>query len=316
MIFKIKTIKALIFLILFSFYFISGFYIKQNLLKYSSLNCMLNEKIKTSLEYSPYIESSDYIDSKMSYDSELYKCLGVENYIAIGENHRAMKKSLSKYSYKLIRFSKLNDDKFISYWNVSYLPESTVSLVQIFSSFSNIPITYFDLLDKEGYVSTFSWRVFFNTLIKVIQTGNLYLPHAVILGSSEYHFKKLQNDQIVSYQLYYQKDKLNLINSLDKGTLRNRKLTYDLLEYIDASKPSFYDLDEWNNLITKRIDIRNVPGMGQFDIDGLAELSTERNFNSILVPSAILLIITFVLSTFISRVLFYDLGDLNNIPLF
>ena len=307
---------ALILLILYNFYFISGFYIKQNLQKYSSLNCMFNEKIKESFEYSPYLESPEYIDSKMSYESELFKCLGVENYITIGENHRAMKKSLSKYSYKLIRFSKLNDDKFISYWNVSYLPETTVSLVQIFSSFSNIPIIYFDLLDKEGYVSTFSWRALFKTLIKVIQTGNLCLPHAVILGSSEYHFKKLQNDQIVSYQLYYQKDKLNLINSLDKGTLRNRKLTYDLLEYIDASKPSFYDLDEWNNLITKRIDVRNIPGMGQFDIDGLGELSPDRNFNSIIVPSATLLVITFVLSSFISRVLFYDLGDLNNIPLF
>ena len=65
------------------------------------------------------------------------------------------------------------------------------------------------------------------------------------------------------------KEKINLVRSVDSGVLKNRKLATDLLQFLDARKPNTVSLDDWNDLLISRINTKSIPGMGQFDIDGL-----------------------------------------------
>lgn len=115
-----------------------------------------------------------------------------------------------------------------------------------------------------------------------METGELLLPHAVIVGSSEMTFKRQNTSEEGSDSLVLvaQKDSLKLIKSLDAGYLKNRKLTTDLLEFCDKTRPSSFEFEKWNDMITKRIDVRKVPGMGQFDIDGL-DGTNEENIKSV-----------------------------------
>jgi hypothetical protein len=65
------------------------------------------------------------------------------------------------------------------------------------------------------------------------------------------------------------KEKINLVRSIDAGLLKNRKLATDLLQFLDSRKPSTVSLNDWNDVLVERVPTRGVPGMGQFDIDGL-----------------------------------------------
>ena len=167
--------------------------------------------------------------------------------------------------------------------------------------------------------ASFSWAALGKTLLRLLDTGELVLPHAVILGSSEMTFKMHDfNDSII---LTSQKDKLNLIKSLDAGYLKNRKLTLDLLEFCDKIRPSScYEFDEWNDVIFNRIDTRKVPGMGQFDIDGL-EGTNQENIktvsNTFLKISLPLALITVLFSCYLwNQILFSsDIGAATMQPL-
>lgn len=65
------------------------------------------------------------------------------------------------------------------------------------------------------------------------------------------------------------KEQLRLVRSIDAGVLKNRKLALDLLEFLDARKPSTVGLSDWNDILTSRLPTGNIPGMRQLDIDGL-----------------------------------------------
>ena len=61
-----------------------------------------------------------------------------------------------------------------------------------------------------------------------------------------------------------------------RGSLKNRKLATDLLEFLDARRPVSVGISQWNNLVVTRVNTRSVPGMVQFDVDGLeGERQTE-----------------------------------------
>jgi hypothetical protein len=150
-----------------------------------------------------------------------------------------------------------------------------VGLVKVFSSLPGVRVRYFDILNKEGVRSSFSWASLLKTALRLVSTGELLLPQAVIVGSSEYTFAYTSPSSVTPFVLIKQKDSLNLALSLRRGALKNRKLTLDLLEFADAWRPPFVGFDEWNKVVADRLDTKAVPGMGQFEVDGLGGSQQE-----------------------------------------
>ena len=76
------------------------------------------------------------------------------------------------------------------------------------------------------------------------------------------------------------KEKINLVRSVRTNNLKNRILATHLLEFFDARKPRFIGINEWNNILLDRLEgIMKIPGMRQFDIDGLTISNSNSNGN-------------------------------------
>ena len=64
---------------------------------------------------------------------------------------------------------------------------------------------------------------------------------------------------------------IDLIRRVNDGSVRNRRICRDLLEFLDVRKPPATSLEAWDDRITDCVRWSEVPGMGMFDVDGLEE---------------------------------------------
>ena len=184
--------------------------------------------------------------------------------------------SLADARFSVLRVAPLSESRVEVAWNLSFVAENTAGLVSSLGSLPGVRLRYFDILDKERLRSVFSWGALGRTIGRLLLTGELALPQAVILGTSEMTFALRTNaSDETPFVLVGQKDSLKLVRSLDRGYLKNRKLTFDLLEFVDASRPPFVSFEDWNDIIVRRLNTRSVPGMGQFDVDGIEGTQSE-----------------------------------------
>lgn len=281
----------------------------------------LVSQVKRALYDSPFMEARSLVEDDVIYSSPLLSFEGFRDYVELSEGwNKQLMPSLYCSKFCVMKVAALNEKSVIVNWNVTFVSENTAAIVAVFNVVPFVRIRYFDILNRERIRSSFSWEALGKTLLRLLETGELLLPHAVIVGSSEMTFKKQNIKSEDSISLVAQKDSLNLIKSLDAGYLKNRKLTLDLLEFCDKMRPSYMDFDKWNDVMTERIDTRKVPGMGQFDIDGL-EGTNEENIqtvsNTFLKLSLPLGLITVIFSGYLwNQILFSsDIGAANMQPL-
>jgi len=181
---------------------------------------------------------------------------------------RANNNDMYGASYCTTRVASLSPTRCTVNFNASFIPDSISSLAWTAKNIPVFKLILFDLCDRERARSSFSWEKFKQFLARIATKGEFYLPQAVIQGQLELTFDfDVASDTLV---LVSQKEKLNLIRSLDTGILKNRALATHLLEYSLARRPSSVDLYEWDGMVTYRLQLyKRVPGMGQFDVDGL-----------------------------------------------
>ena len=196
---------------------------------------------------------------------------------------------LSEATFGLTAVTTVQPNVVSATWNVTFTSDALTTLVW-WCRFFGATVEYFNVLDKERVRSTFSWRAFRIFLDRLLYMGVARLPHAVIMGKTELVFDEVDTAAVPHidgaapkrYRLVSSKETLNLVRLIDLEVLKNRKLATDLLEFLDARRPPSIGLNEWNDLLTRRINTRSVPGMGQFDVDGLeseqqSELLTVAN---------------------------------------
>ena len=220
---------------------------------------------------SPFIASRIFVDDGVRYSCDLFSCQGADKYVELQRRwYESTVPSLANARFSVLRVSPLDATRVVVGWNLSFVSESTAGLVSSLGQIPGVRVRFFDILDKERVRSAFSWRSLGRTFGRLLVTGELLLPQAVIVGTSELTFSLHSNQSDVApFALVEQRDKLNLVRSLDQGVLKNRKLTLDLIEFIDASRPPFFSFEEWEDIMVRRLDTRSVPGMGQFDVDGI-----------------------------------------------
>ena len=248
---------------------------------------------------SPFIESRIFVDDNVRYSCDLYSCQGANNYVELHRQwYESLLPSLSNARFSVLRVSPLDATRVVVGWNLTFVSESTSGLVSSLGQIPGVRVRFFDILDKERLRSAYSWRSLGRTFGRLLLTGELVLPHAVIVGTSELTFSvNLNQTGVTPFALVAQKDSLNLVRSLDQGILKNRKLTLDLLEFVDASRPPFSSFEEWDDIMVRRLDTRSVPGMGQFDVDGVEgtqEETVERVVSNLLrlaIPIALALLL-------------------------
>lgn len=230
---------------------------------------------------SPYLSqaASDrmVIRPNITYRSDLLMFAGVAEYAAQERDFtRSVLPSLgadAKYAIERV-YSEVPLVVSV-FWNVTFIPDSVQGLV-FFSRLVGLQCQFFNLLDREGFTSSFSWKQLFGFLMLAFSTGVLRLPQAVIKGQSTLEFTRstVSTDK-ENYVLVGQKESLNLVQSLLQARLKNRVLTTHLLQFLSSRRPESISFEEWEDIIYNALPYRNVPGMRQFEIDGLEQQQTD-----------------------------------------
>ena len=254
---------------------------------------------------SPFISPDDVagvfgICKNITFTTDLIKGEGVHEYKAMAQTwSEACITELSEATTSINNVATIRQNVVSVQWNVTFVPDVVMSIVWLSRRLPGTKIQFFNILDKERFVSSFSWASVRTFLERILYTGVVLLPHAVIVGKTELSFRETTGDIpspgtiIVSdnapelnlpitavtnrppprWMLTSSKEKINLVRSVDAGLLKNRKLATDLLQFLDSRKPSTVALSDWNDLLVDRIKTSSIPGMGQFDIDGLGGMS-------------------------------------------
>lgn len=257
-----------------------------------------------------------HICENVEFTTDLVKGRGGEEYKAMAQSwSEACATELSEASSFVTRVAMVRQNVVSIQWNVTYVPDALISLVWIGRRIPGAKLSFYNVLDKERVRSAFSWVSFRAFLERIIYKGVVLLPHAVILGTTELSFREEDDSKVPDifansvvmnkadenlpfnlgvesplppeaqrkqkrWILTGSKEKINLVRSIDAGLLKNRKLATDLLQFLDARKPATVSLAGWNDVLVDRINTRSVPGMGQFDIDGL-EGKVGRRLNNL-----------------------------------
>jgi hypothetical protein len=216
------------------------------------------------------------ISEKIILKTDFIKVVGKKSYMDYNKI-LSVNENLQDAEMMIEKISMLSATKANIMWNMTFIPENLYPTV-VLAKVVGINVIFYNLLNRENQPSLFSWQTLLKAFLRILTKGELVLPHAVIRGQTELSFNVDEADEIgpasskpslPRWTLIESVEKINLVKSLDRGILKNRRLVLDVFEFMDSRKPPDVDLNDWNNILSKRLDISNVPGMGQFDIDGL-----------------------------------------------
>ena len=136
-------------------------------------------------------------------------------------------------------------------------------------------VTFYDLLDRVERPSAFSWRAAFALLAKAAATRVLPLPRACIRGAATLTFSRADG------LLRRHAERLELTPVFAAGRARNRRVARDLISFLDGRRSPGTSPSDWDDARTVRLNLRSVPGLGQFDVDGLNENDKGRLFDDV-----------------------------------
>ena len=229
----------------------------------------LLQSVTRLVSQSPYLptflEESPAVDKDVELQTDFCKAVGDSYYKDADADFKRGLDNLGA-NYTVERCSSVKNGIAVN-WKVEFLPYSVETLAFFGRITPGITVVLYDILDREKFVATgFSWEKLQKFLNRILSKGEMLLPKAVIKGQSELVFME---DEEGSYMLTKCVEKLALVRSVDGGFLKNRIIAAHLVEYADAMKPSSIAFDDWDDITTIRLQIQKVPGMRQFDIDGL-----------------------------------------------
>jgi len=158
-------------------------------------------------------------------------------------------------------------------WNATWTPSSLLWLDTLGSLWPGVEVCPYTILEKYNQEARFSWEALFKLFGTALSEGKLYLPISAVRGSStiEYDAADLRVRRL--------REEYEIVALFDAKAVRNRRITRDFLEFMNARVPGGVDELDWDAEIRKRCDVASVPGMGQFDIDGLDDAKRSKAYD-------------------------------------
>ena len=120
-------------------------------------------------------------------------------------------------------------------------------------------------------VVTFSWAKVWALFAAAARTGTLRIPVAAVPSAVRVTLlpdappgPALSTPRIAAIT-----EAVGLVPLFEAGSVCNRRVARDMVAYLDVHRPPGVSFDSWQSTVTDRLAVHRVPGMGQFDIDGL-----------------------------------------------
>ena len=238
------------------------------------LGCV--ECVKRAFSKSPFADAELLpAEENIVFSNEVYEGCGSELYREVQESYLSSTlPALMDSAYTLTSVNQFSANRLQVSWNVTFVPDSALSVYFMGVILPGVKVVYFDLLARERFKSELSWAAMSKFVQAIVQEGECRVPHAVIMGTTDVEIEEVEaahdheGEQVQSsFRLKNQRERLNLVRSYDAGYLKNRKLVTDVIQYMDECRPPHLDVSSHSDLVDCRIDTRKVPGMGQFDLE-------------------------------------------------
>ena len=159
-------------------------------------------------------------------------------------------------------------------WEARFVPQKLEWMLVVAERWPEVfggprRVVEFDILDRVGELSRFRWRALW-TLFRVAATeGEMRVPVALVRGTSVLGFEEDPTSNALALRRHV--ETIELVALVNGDEVRNKRICRDLLEFLDARKPPKMPLKEWDDAIMECVRWYDVPGMGQFDVDGLED---------------------------------------------
>ncbi|CAG9465922.1 unnamed protein product [Pedinophyceae sp. YPF-701] len=182
---------------------------------------------------------------------------GGEIYAKVFDSWARELKQLPRVEASVERCTATDAGELVARWRVTWTPASLLWLESLGEAMG-WELDRRDVLDNISKVSQFSWRALFKLLGTAYATGKLRVPIAAVTGATRVAVRG-DDSAVTSVRA-----SIDQVDALLSGRLRNRRIGRDLQAFLDVLWVSGVGMEQLEPL-----DFSNVPGMGQFDIDGL-----------------------------------------------
>jgi len=217
----------------------------------------------------------------------LWSCVGERAYSTVARRWRSTARSeLWECEQRVMRCSRTGPDEAVVRWETEYIPAKLRWLWDLGQAWPGVEVTTYDILDRMGELSRFSWKGLFTLFFRAAVKGEMRLPAALIQSTSRLRFSRdsggsagvagqeetaLSTDAGGGLLLVSHEETVDLIACVNTDRVKNRRVARDLLEYLDTRKPPDTSLEAWDNAVEDAVRYSAVPGMGMFDVDGLED---------------------------------------------
>lgn len=237
----------------------------------------------------------------------LWSCVGARAYASVAARFpRAEDDQLLTCARVVSRCSRVGPLEVAVRWETSFIPRKLEWLYRLGEAWPGVEVTTYDILDKMGELSRFSWRGLAALFWRAATRGEMRIPAALVRGASILRFQTDEDDEDrrrrddrdrdrdrvrsdegdpntltlntpkpspspPRVRLRAHDETVDLVRHVNAGDVRNRRVARDALEFLDARKPPDTSLEAWDDAVEDAVRWRDVPGMGMFDVDGLEE---------------------------------------------
>eukprot|EP00747_Dinoflagellata_sp_TGD_P222947 gnl/TRDRNA2_/TRDRNA2_94612_c0_seq1.p1 gnl/TRDRNA2_/TRDRNA2_94612_c0~~gnl/TRDRNA2_/TRDRNA2_94612_c0_seq1.p1 ORF type:complete len:550 (+),score=88.05 gnl/TRDRNA2_/TRDRNA2_94612_c0_seq1:135-1652(+) len=220
-----------------------------------------------------------HVSEDVRYSNDLWSCTGRDTYVKASQQWAANLRSerLWQGDPHVIRIAETGPGEVVVKWEVMFVPEKLKWVWDLGEAWPGVKNILYDILDKMGELSRFSWKGLFRLFQRAALQGEMRIPAALIKGTSMLRFSR-GPDGDGPWLLVSHKESIDLITEVNSGQVRNKRLCRDLLEYMEQRQPPDVRLEDWDNIVLDGVDVYSVPGMGFFEVEGLEDPEDRNAF--------------------------------------
>ena len=210
------------------------------------------------------------------YSSDLWTCADIDRFEASIKSWRTRSEELAvDYSEQIVSVSQLSKDKLVVKWRARWVPKALKWLDDGGRAWPGMRVEYYDVLQLYGERTQFRWRALFKLLSSALATGVLRIPESAIEGQTEMTITEAGEVQSAN-------DTIWIVPMFRSFRVKNRRIAKDMLLWQEMRQPAGVSFQEWDERFMADLHIEDVPGMGQFDIDGLDDSERDDNYANVL----------------------------------
>ena len=182
------------------------------------------------------------------------------------------------------RVSAVSPTEIVVSWEVRFVPAKLSWMTTLGEVWPGVTVEYYDILDRMDQRSRFTWEGLFRVFQTAALEKKMRVPRANVRGVTQLRFRAEEDcddargdaNVRARFSLLSTEETIELVGHVNAERVQNKRLARDVLAFLDARKPPNVSIEAWDARVDESVKWRSVPGMGQFDVDGLED-AEDRN---------------------------------------